>query len=179
MAIGVIIGIAAAATAAAAGKAVKTVKESGGDINIGNNQFIFNLPGSRNSDSDEKKADLSAASSGAGSELQRIVCVYCDGMIVLENGRIKCPHCSAPIRRIPPRREVIKQKIIEPAMNISGYYVDCYNCNTKVRYTKTDIYRSPSANRIVKARGFRGHTGEVKCPRCGSFLPHFESNWRD
>lgn len=117
-------------------------------------------------------------------------CDYCDGLISLDKGYSVCPHCGAPIARntkfvahsAQPAQNVQLAQNVQPQkvtpIYRSGYYVDCDNCNTNIRYVQSDILRSPSANKAVKARGFRGHTGEVKCPRCGTFLPHYESNWK-
>ena len=129
-------------------------------------------------------------------------CEYCNGLIILSQGYTNCPHCGAAIRKANAR-VVLKKKIqihvqqpVQPQMQLQqqyyaqptqqpvnymqsgAYYVGCQHCRTTVRYTAADIHRKPSANQAVKSSGFKGHTGEVRCPRCGSWLPHYESNWR-
>ena len=57
-----------------------------------------------------------------------------------------------------------------------SYGLKCYNCGAEFKYEATDIHRNPMANIAVKKHGFTGHTGEVRCPACGTFLPHYETN---
>lgn len=118
-------------------------------------------------------------------QAKEIFCEYCDGMIVLGQGVTNCPHCGGTIRkgqtRLVVKRQIQRTQQVRVAQpqHVPGYYFICYNCGTNVRYVAADILRSPSANRVVKERGYRGHTGEVRCPRCGAFLPHYENNWRN
>ena len=128
-------------------------------------------------------------------------CEYCNGLIILSQGYTNCPHCGAAIRKAnarvvlkkkvqiqvqqqyysqPAQQQYYAQPVQQPVnyMPSGAYYVGCQNCRTTVRYTAADIHRKPSANQAVRSSGFKGHTGEVRCPRCGSWLPHYESNWR-
>ncbi len=112
-----------------------------------------------------------------------LFCEYCDGIIYLANSPLTCPHCGAPISRhktFYDRVEKKTERIVKQEIpRLSGYYFTCPKCYKEVRYVASDIYRSPSANKKVKAQGYTGHTGEVRCPKCSNFLPHYESNWRD
>ena len=56
------------------------------------------------------------------------------------------------------------------------YGIKCYNCGAEFTYLQNEIHRNPMANRAVISHGFTGHTGEVRCPGCGTFLPHYETN---
>lgn len=114
-------------------------------------------------------------------------CEYCGCLIYLDGKVVSCPHCGAGIQGIKPRMvrrqqpplpQQPQQAYYTAPPQVSGYYTQCYNCGVQVRYVVSNIIRSPGANRAVRAKGFTGHTGEVKCPRCGVFLPHYESNWR-
>ena len=109
-------------------------------------------------------------------------CDFCGSIIELQKGVTRCSNCGAPLR--------INQKSQQNPRNTGTYYngtcdqrqqplfysFPCYRCGAKVRYTKADIIRSPRGNKAVAAAGFRGYTGEVRCVRCGTLLPHFESN---
>lgn len=179
MAIGVVVGLAAAVSAVVAGS-IQAAKESKDEVNIENSNIVINMPDSTTNNQNLQTDNGGTAYTETARDYQRIICIYCDGMIILEPGRIKCPHCSAPIRRIPPAPVVRQKPVSKPVVkDTSGYYVNCYNCSSRIKYTKKDIYRNPSANKAVKKRGFTGHTGEVKCPNCGVYLPHFESNWKE
>ena len=56
------------------------------------------------------------------------------------------------------------------------YGIKCFHCGTEFKYHTSDVHRNPMANRAVIRHGFTGHTGEVRCPGCGTVLPHYESN---
>ena len=115
-------------------------------------------------------------------ERKYIYCEYCGSEIELTPGVSTCCHCGAPLRINPNTRQNPNYQG-QNYNNSFGqrqqnpfYSFTCYRCGTKVRYTKANIIRSPGANRAVSAAGFRGHTGEVRCVKCGTLLPHFETN---
>ena len=108
-------------------------------------------------------------------------CDYCGGVNELRYGVTTCCNCGAPLR--------VKQQA-QQAPNNSGsnyyapgyqrqqslwYSFPCYRCAATVRYTSTDVFRSPISNQAVIDAGFHGHTGEIRCGRCGAYLPHFET----
>ncbi len=106
-----------------------------------------------------------------------------------------CPNCCAPIlydqifeqepapaatsRSIPdPEPDDFEEPKNYYTRNYhkNGYCFPCYRCGATIHYGTKDILRSPGANKVVKAAGFKGHTGEVKCICCGAYLPHYENN---
>jgi len=115
-----------------------------------------------------------------GNAQERVIeeryCEYCDGLIPTDRQYISCPRCGAPILR-STRKVQQEMPVQAPPVRKSGYYVQCDGCHNTIRYVGADICRSPVANKAVKSRGYSGHTGEVKCPSCGIFLPHYETNY--
>lgn len=65
------------------------------------------------------------------------------------------------------------------APNIPGgvqYRTVCFHCEADFLYNETDIHRNPWLRSRVQSHGFQNFTGEVRCPNCGTFLPHYEQN---
>lgn len=60
--------------------------------------------------------------------------------------------------------------------NTVYYGICCFHCGCNIKYTAADVHHQPWLNKIVKGHGFTGHTGEIHCPGCGTWLPHFEQN---
>ena len=56
------------------------------------------------------------------------------------------------------------------------YRTACFNCNAEFEYYDKDIHHNHWLKNRVKSRGFRGFTGEVRCPNCGTFLAHYDQN---
>ena len=186
MAIGLIIGaaIASKAVVSKAYDAYQTAKAENPDSTIdfgaakqkavdGINNWLHSPAKNRTSEKNQSQE--------IPVNTDKVFCVYCGGMIVLSQGNVKCPHCGSPIQRASLEAEKLvqmEQPVPKGPPQNSGYYIDCYSCRTTIRYVISDVIRSPGANKAVKKQGFRGHTGEVQCPRCGVYLPHFESNWK-
>ncbi|MBR1507077.1 MAG: hypothetical protein IJ619_03665 [Eubacterium sp.] len=57
-----------------------------------------------------------------------------------------------------------------------AYMINCFNCGNTVRYYAENVHHQPWLNKVVQGHGFTGHTGEVRCQNCGTWLPHYESN---
>ena len=53
------------------------------------------------------------------------------------------------------------------------YQTRCYHCRSILTYQERDVHRNPGANRVVSRHGFYGYTGEVRCPNCHTWLPHY------
>ncbi len=115
-------------------------------------------------------------------EITYVKCEYCDSVIELKRGITACCNCGAPLRinqktqQNPYSSGPNRNSSCDQRQQPQFYSFPCYRCGTKVRYTKADIIRSPRGNKAVAAAGFRGYTGEVRCVKCGTLLPHFESN---
>ena len=159
MSLGFLIG------AAIAGKVLSEVV---GSIHGANNDGASNAPGTAQIIKDAPSAKKHA-------EEQIRYCEYCEGIYYLGKDTV-CPHCGAPITR-NAAAEIKNGSAKADMKRVSGYYYTCYNCGSSIRYTEKDICRNPIANRAVRAQGFSDYSGEVKCPKCGAFLPHFEANW--
>ena len=56
------------------------------------------------------------------------------------------------------------------------YRTVCFHCEADFIYNATNIHRNHWLNNRVRSHGFRDFTGEVRCPNCGTFLPHYEQN---
>ncbi|MBR3244400.1 MAG: hypothetical protein IKF90_17195 [Parasporobacterium sp.] len=56
------------------------------------------------------------------------------------------------------------------------YRTICFNCHADFVYQEKDVHHNHWLNVRVKSRGFRDFTGEVRCPSCGTFLPHYVQN---
>ena len=57
-----------------------------------------------------------------------------------------------------------------------SYRTVCFHCKADFIYYDTDIHRNHWLNNRVRSHGFTGFTGEVRCPACGTFLPHYDQN---
>ena len=115
-------------------------------------------------------------------DITYVNCEFCNSVIELKRGVTFCCNCGAPLRinqltqRNPYSQGSNYNRLYDQRQHAVLYSFKCYRCGTIVRYTEADIHRSPRANRAVAAAGFRGHTGEVRCIKCGTLLPHYESN---
>lgn len=56
------------------------------------------------------------------------------------------------------------------------YQIRCYHCRSILTYQERDVHRNPGANRILQNHGFVGYTGEIRCPNCHTWLPHYPAN---
>ncbi|MBR2696750.1 MAG: hypothetical protein IKE48_04525 [Parasporobacterium sp.] len=56
------------------------------------------------------------------------------------------------------------------------YRTACFHCNAEFNYYERDIHHNHWLNNRVRSHGFRGFTGEVRCPNCGTFLAHYDQN---
>ena len=71
-----------------------------------------------------------------------------------------------------------------PGMEVTGqpevytikYITQCYHCGAEIKYSDGNIHRNPVANRAVSRHGFKGYIGEIRCPSCGTWLPHYSEN---
>lgn len=61
-------------------------------------------------------------------------------------------------------------------VNIPRYRFVCFNCGAEVVYKKNEIHRNPGLSRVVRNHGYEGFTGEIHCPSCGTWLPHYDQN---
>jgi len=59
---------------------------------------------------------------------------------------------------------------------VSRYYTKCFHCGAGFIYKKNEVHRNAALNRVVGRHGYTGYTGEVHCPGCGTWLPHYEQN---
>lgn len=60
--------------------------------------------------------------------------------------------------------------------NSGKYQIKCYNCGSILTYDARDVHRNPGANKIVANHGFVGYDGEIRCPNCHTWLPHYLRN---
>ena len=191
MSLKVLIGAALAASlASSAAEVYKEVKSSISE----NANLVSNMDSQPNPQLQPPQLQPQMQQSTTEYEFERAkegFCEYCGGIIPLDRGYLRCPHCGHAITQKVVRQVVVRQKTSTeslgrpvyakpqaPVYTPGAYYCMCYNCNSTLRYTAKDIYRRPGANKAVKAKGFQGHTGEVRCPRCGVYLPHYEANWK-
>lgn len=56
------------------------------------------------------------------------------------------------------------------------YLIKCFNCGADVLYAENEIHRNPGLRMVVSKHGFNGFTGEIHCPSCGTWLPHYDTN---
>ena len=57
-----------------------------------------------------------------------------------------------------------------------NFLIRCFNCGADVLYKDNEIHRNPGLRMVVSNHGFSGFSGEVHCPSCGTWLPHFDAN---
>ncbi len=62
---------------------------------------------------------------------------------------------------------------------VRRYCTTCFNCGAGFVYRATEVHHNPLFNSVVANRGFTGYDGEVRCPGCGTVLPHYEQNIYD
>lgn len=56
------------------------------------------------------------------------------------------------------------------------YRTVCFHCKADFLYDTSNIHRNYWLSSRVRSHGFSNFTGEVRCPACGTFLPHYEQN---
>lgn len=63
-----------------------------------------------------------------------------------------------------------------PEMPANQFRTVCFNCKADFAYRIEDVHHNHWLNNRVRSHGFRGFDGEVRCPGCGTFLPHYNQN---
>ncbi len=56
------------------------------------------------------------------------------------------------------------------------YRTVCFHCNTDFTYQYHEVHHNHWLNNRVRSHGFRDFEGEIRCPNCGTFLPHYMQN---
>ena len=56
------------------------------------------------------------------------------------------------------------------------YRTVCFHCKADFTYQDPEVHHNHWLNNRVRSHGFRGFDGEVRCPACGTFLPHYLQN---
>lgn len=64
----------------------------------------------------------------------------------------------------------------QPFGNGNVYRTICFHCKADFTYRDSDVHHNHWLNNRVRSHGFRGFDGEVRCPACGTFLPHYVQN---
>lgn len=71
----------------------------------------------------------------------------------------------------------IMSEVVNPGqISVPKYHFICFHCNADVVYNKNEIHRNPALARVVRNHGYQGFTGEIHCPSCGTWLPHYDQN---